>query len=149
MKVTHLTEEEMQQYVLDKAGCEQPVVEHMEHCAVCQATAAAYHTLFEGIKEEPKAVFDFNVTELVMSQLPQPAPKASTDRLFTWILVIAMTVTFGAAGYWLREDLAFLFNNISNMVTALLVTAIAVIAVCQGIDMYRRYQQKMHALDLY
>jgi hypothetical protein len=149
MKVTHLTEEEMQQYVLDKAGCEQPVVEHMEHCAICQATAAAYHTLFAGIKEEPKAVFDFNVTELVMAQLPQPVHNRSAEKNFMFILIAITVAILGIAGYWLREDLAFLFNNISNMVTALLVTAIAVIAVCQGIDMYRRYQQKMHALDLY
>jgi anti-sigma factor RsiW len=149
MKVTHLTEEVIQQYVLDKAGCEPPVMEHIQHCAHCQAIAAAYEAIYTGVKEAPKATFEFDVTKLVMAQLPQPVPVASHEKRFMFILAAAVVAALGITGYWLRHDLAFLFDNLSSLLTMALLTAIITMAVCHVIDLYRRYQRKMHALDLY
>lgn len=66
----HLSEADIQQYVLERAGCEAAVVHHVELCEDCKARAAVYEVLFAGIGQEPGPVFDFDLAAVVLAQLP-------------------------------------------------------------------------------
>jgi hypothetical protein len=102
-----------------------------------------------GIEQQPAPVFDFDLAELVISQLPAPAAKKMGDKLLPWIF--ASPAVFGGAliiyffgGYFPR-----LFGDLATLATALLALSASILATLLGIDMYNNYKKKINALDLY
>jgi hypothetical protein len=82
MKYKHLNDDEIQQYVLEKANCADEVIEHIKSCTNCKERAAQYSLLFEGIKQQEKPAFDFNLSELVVAQLPKSQHSHSYKKPF-------------------------------------------------------------------
>ena len=82
----HLDDDEIQQYVLQKAMCDFNIVNHIHNCITCKTKAEVYNLLFEGIKQQEKPVFDFILTDLVMAQLPKSNISVSNDKLFFYCI---------------------------------------------------------------
>ena len=57
MNKDHLSEAEIQQYALGKAGLN--TIEHIDSCAFCEAKAANYRLIFSVMDELPQPAFDF------------------------------------------------------------------------------------------
>lgn len=147
MKTTHLTEEEIQQYVLDETVASIAVIEHIHSCKQCKEKASAYQLLFSGLQQQPQASFDFNLEELVMFQLPLPAPKPVRENVLIYVFIAAAAAIVGFALYYFREYVTTLFENIASAFIYLVLTAFITISVFLIIDMYKSYKKKMHILD--
>ena len=65
----HLSAEELQQYALNRAECPAESILHVGTCPDCQADVAAYVLLMEGLGQQPKPAFDFDVAAAVMERL--------------------------------------------------------------------------------
>jgi len=148
MITKHLNDTEIQEYALDKAGCDQYILDHMIDCSVCQSKTAAYTVLFKVIKLEEKPVFDFNLSDLVMAQLPQEKIGVR-DKYFVYIMVVAANIITAAMLYWYRKYLINLFSGNEPILTWLIVSAILCLSIFLGIDMYRKYKRQMDALNFY
>src|SRR5438552_11256024 len=106
MKTGHPTDAVIQQYVLDKTGCEPGVAEHIETCAGCRAAAAAYGVLMTKIKQQPAPAFDFDLAGLVMPQLTAAVkPRFSWSVFFLYMLMAATTGATGTVLYLFRKEL--------------------------------------------
>lgn len=79
MTSKHLSEEEIQQWALDKTKCGTEVIAHMHDCENCRAGAETYHLLFAEIKQMPNPVFDFNVPGLVLQVKGEPVAATSSS----------------------------------------------------------------------
>lgn len=150
MNTKHLTDDELQQYALNSAGCDSAIAEHVHFCEDCKAAVETYRLLFTGISEQEIPVFDFELSELVVKQLqPSPKPRLRPEDFFMYLFSAAMIIITGAMLYFFRGYLIEMFSGIGNFAVYLTVASVAVLLVFLCIDQYKTYQQKMKALDLY
>jgi hypothetical protein len=147
MVTKHLTDYEVQTYVVDKENVEMRIIEHIDICIECRAKVQVYRVLISGIEQQPQPVFDFDLSASVLKQLPLQA-KATSDRLFTWILIFISIGFLGSAAYYFRNYMASMFEGVAAIAIYLIaISAITVIAALV-FDMYKKYQKEMKILDL-
>ncbi|HXB42572.1 MAG TPA: hypothetical protein VNV85_00870 [Puia sp.] len=147
MTTKHLSETEMQQYALDKSGCGTEIEEHMQSCAMCRAEAQAYQQIFTSIGEQPKAVFGFDLSTLVLQQIVRNESKFSINGLFIYILVFVALSASAVAAYLFRKYLVNMFTGILPMTMYLILITALGILIFQSFEMYRKYQKQMSILN--
>jgi multisubunit Na+/H+ antiporter MnhC subunit len=145
----HLTDTDIQQYVLDKTACDPQLVQHIAVCVDCKQKAEQYYLLFNAIREEEKPAFDFNLAGLVMKQLPQPQKAHLTGQYFVYAIASVLILLSGILPYLYRSYLQKLFKANAPLSTALIVTAIVSLSIFLFADMYRKYKKQMEALNFY
>ena len=148
MVTKHLTDDEVQQYALDKPNCEKRIAGHIHFCEECRAKAEVYELMMTGIKQRPQAAFDFNLSELVLRQLPSPKEQTS-DRLLLWILICVGFGFTGAAMYYFEGSLIYLFRGIAAIFIYLIIISAVTVFTWVFIDMYKRFNKEMKLLDSY
>ena len=148
MVTKHLTDVEVQQYVVGRQHCEMKIIEHIQLCGECKLKAEIYQSLVAGIKQQPQPGFDFDLSELVVQQLPSSKEKTS-DRVLLWVLLfigIGFTVTIF---YYFEGSFVYLFRGISAIfIYMIIITALSVITGL-FIAMYKKYDSEMKLLDSY
>ncbi|RYF88442.1 MAG: hypothetical protein EOO00_11185, partial [Chitinophagaceae bacterium] len=87
----HVSEEEIQLYVLNPVELAHPARQHIEQCMDCQLRLKEYEALFTAIQSLDKPAFDFDVAALVLPQLEEKR-KTSWYRLPLIILGIAASI---------------------------------------------------------
>ncbi|MDP4263614.1 MAG: hypothetical protein Q8941_13895 [Bacteroidota bacterium] len=145
----HPADNEIQQYVLEISACEAKIVEHVEACEECKSKVAAYQLLFTGIREQPGPAFDFNLEKMVLAQLAPPKTKRSPENFYLYLFVMLGIALTGTVLYIYRSYVAGLFEGIAPLSIYLIVTTVSIILIALIIDMYKNYQKKMKALNLY
>lgn len=146
----HLTDHDVQQYVDDLEQCNKVTVQHVHVCEECRMKVEVYQVLIKGIRQQPQPSFGFDLSKLVLQQLPAPQPKASTDKWVTWIFIFIGIGLITGTSIYFSEYFSALFKNfdITILVYLAIVTAVAVIGAL-FIDMYKRYNREMKLLDTY
>jgi hypothetical protein len=147
MMTQHLSEAEIQEYVLDKDGCPSSVTSHIRVCETCRASAAAYQSLFTGISQEPSPAFDFDLTSLVMPQLPVTPPKPSPYRFLMYLLIPALGIAAGIPLYLFKGELIAIFASVLPMSLYLILLIALSIGIFQCVDMYKRYLKQIHHIN--
>jgi len=148
MIVEHLSENDIQQYVSDPSACGSQVARHIETCEICQVKAETYQVLFSGIRHQPQPVFDFNLSDLVLSQLERPKPKFSWEIMMVYLFSVVGITAILVLCLLLREYFTSLFAGSSTLVFYLFVVIASTSLVFQGIEIYRNYQKKINALNI-
>ncbi|MBA4849293.1 hypothetical protein [Emticicia sp. BO119] len=143
----HLTEAEMQQYALDSNSCTETIVTHINHCAYCQQEAMIYKLMFHRIEAQEKAVFDFDLTELVMARLPQE--QTTHDKSFLYIITTAIIIMSGVVSYEFGNNIVDILSSLTPMLVSLVILASFGVMIFFGVDMYQRYKAQMKVLDFY
>ena len=147
MITQHVSDPELQQYAMDKAACTAGSAQHIESCEACRAAAAVYRQLFADIQEQPKPVFDFDVSALVLRELPMPARRALPEKAFNYWLAGIVCCAIGIPLYLFRKNIYFTFEGIGYAVYIIAGAALPVV-LWRLVAMYRKYQQQMKTLNL-
>jgi hypothetical protein len=143
----HLSETEIQQCALDKSGCADDITRHADSCKSCQSNVQAYLQLFSTIHDQPAPAFDFNLPELVLQQLPKAKSKFSLNIFFVYFIGLVAACGISIPVYLFRKYILNLFTGILPMTMYLiLITAITII-IFQSIEMFRKYQKQISALN--
>ena len=148
MVTKHLTDDEVQQYAVDKPNCEKRIAEHIHLCEECRSKVEVYQLLITGIRQQPQPAFNFNLSELVVQQLPSPKVKTS-DRLLLWVLLF---IGFGFTGtifYYFEGSFVYLFSGIATIFIYLMIITALTIITGLFIAMYKKYDSEMKLLDSY
>ena len=148
MVTKHLTDDEVQQFALDRSNCERRVAEHIHFCDECRTKAEVYQLMITGIEQQPQHSFDFNLSELVLQQLPAPREKTS-DMLLQWILIFIGVGFLGTVLYYFEGSLGYLFRGIAAIFIYLLIISALTVFAWVFIDMYKKYSKEMKWLDSY
>ena len=85
MVTKHLTDDEVQQIAVDKSNCEKRIVEHIHLCEECRSKVDVYQLLITEIKQQPKPAFDFDLSKMVLQQIPSPKTSTANDNALIWI----------------------------------------------------------------
>ena len=148
MTSNHLNDTEIQQFVLHEKDCDPDMLEHIRNCSPCLESAEQYKLLFREIKNQEAPDFDFNLAHLVMEQLPTRKPKVLPESSL-WLFIAAIAVlpiltVFLVSG----NTLLVLLGNVAPLSVALIVITMLGILAFLSIDMYRKYQARIKALNL-
>jgi len=148
MVTKHLTDDEVQQYVVDRQHCEMKIAEHIHVCRECKLKAEIYQSLVTGISQQPQPIFNFDLSALVVQQLPSPKENASDKFLLRLLLFIGIAV-IGTGVYFFEGSFVYLFKGVAAILIYLII--ITAVTVCTGlfIDMYKKYNNEMKLLDSY
>ena len=145
----HLTDDELQQFVVDKLNCEKGIAEHVRLCEGCKAKVEVYKLLITGIKRQPQPVFDFDLSAAVVQQLPSAKIKEASDRLLIWLFVFIGIGLAGIAIYFFHDSFAYLFEGVKAILIYLIIITAVVTLTGLFIDMYNKYKREMKILDSY
>ena len=144
MTSTHLSEEALQACAMQAAGSGEAASAHIAFCEECRAAVAVYRQLFAAVKEQPAAAFDFDLAALVLQQLPEPkkiySPIMVLSCFFSAALVIVPAWVF-------RKYLLAMVSGMIPVTSWLICTAVLAVALFQGIEMYRKYQKLINAIN--
>ncbi len=144
----HLSENDIQQYVSDSLLCEQFIIEHIESCDTCKEKAEAYRILFSGIEQQAKPAFEFNLADLVLSQLEPSKPKFSGDIFAVYLFMGIGIVAILLFGILFSKYFSDLFTGTSTLFLYLFAAISIVTILFQGVEIFRRYQKQMNALNI-
>jgi len=147
MKYLHLTDEQIKQYVLEKATCTDEIIEHIQACTHCKERAEEYNLLFRSIQQQEKPVFDFDLADLVLQQLPKPQSQPFSEMWSSLLIIFISTLFCCVIGYLFGKNLVILFGGISPVFMGLIITTVISIFVFLYIDMNKSYHAKMKALN--
>lgn len=143
MKQKHVNEIEIQQYVLRKDDCEITIIEHINHCQKCKAEVEVYELLFAEIKKKPNPVFEFDIANLVMQQLPEKQNFSFEKYLITLLSGVSITV-LSILIYFTNKYFPTVFNGISTIQFSLIMVTILLISIFIYIDMNKSYKNQMN-----
>lgn len=148
MTTKHLTDEEIQEYALNPLACETRITGHAVACPECMVRVNEYRLIFDSIKEQLQPAFDFDLAELVVAQLPTETRKAKG----AWAIYVALLIVIllaGTGAYLFKDYILSIFSGIGTFVLYLIITTVFTILIVLSMDMYKTFQKKIHALDVY
>ena len=156
MSGAHLSEEELQQYILDRPGCTPEDIAHLDSCPDCQAQVAAYAMLMEGLSQQPAPVFGFDVSAVVMGRLAESpvgergaesGAERRADRR-TWLATAAPIVLVTAVPAWLfRKSAYYVFTDFPAIFLYLILAAAGVFLLLRILHLMKRYQHIINIIN--
>src|SRR5579862_3354468 len=153
----HLVDADIQQFVLDKAGCSLDIVAHIHECAQCQAKAETYKLLFTAITEQPTPVFDFDLSATVLERVRTEKPVFPLNGIPGYLVVFSALAAAGIPAYLYRLTIIRFFktyilglaSGISSIVISLVIITFLIFLIFQCIEMYKKYQRKIDDPNFY
>ena len=148
MLIKHLTDDEVQQYAVSKSNCEKRIVEHIHLCEECRSKVEVYQLLITEIKQQPQPAFNFDLSKMVLQQLPSPKTSIANDNALIWIFGFMAIAFLGGAIYFFQSYFDLFESMRTIFIYMIVITAVTVLAYL-FIDMYKKYKHGMKVLDLY
>jgi hypothetical protein len=145
MNNNHLSEAEIQQYALGKPSLQAQA--HIAACAICAVEAANYRLIFSEMDKLPRPAFDFDVSGLVLGQLPQTETAPVSNERWFYLLIFAAFALIGVPVYIYRVYFLSMFTAILPGSVYLAILSALFILILQCTSMFRKYQKQMNALN--
>jgi hypothetical protein len=147
MTTVHATDDEIQAYALNPTHGEPQIVNHIAACKDCNAKAATYQLLITAIVQQPEPVFDFDLASTVLAKLPVAKPAPVKKEMPGYMVAIIAVTALGIVLYLLRKSLLDMLAGVSQMIVYTTVVTALAIAIFQGIEIFKKYQRKIDALN--
>jgi hypothetical protein len=145
MTTLHPVDNDIQEYSLNNI-IDAAAMNHIQQCKQCSSKAAQYKKMFEGITKQSKPTFNFNITQLVMEQLPAAKEKFTIEKYFISIAVLLMIALLI---YPARIYLSKTAISLTPIIVSLITTSVLVISIFLIADMYKKFKAKMDVLNYY
>lgn len=146
MTTLHPADNDIQEYSLNNI-IDTAAINHIQQCKQCSSKAAQYKTMFEGITKQSKPTFNFNLTQLVMEQLPAKKEKFSIGSYFIYFISGVVLLIPALFIYSIKNYLANFANDISPILISLIATTTLTISIFIFADTYKKFKIKMNALN--
>ena len=143
----HPSEKEIQQFAIDKSDCDTVAIVHIESCAKCLAEVSNYQLLFTGIGQQNKPAFDFDLSALVIPQLPSAKTPLSPDQFISGFLVFFISCFVGVPVVLFNKYILNMFSDISPFFIYAIIGSATVIVIYKTLSLYKKYQKQMQLLN--
>ena len=147
MKTIHVSDHSIQKFAFDLSECEAEIVNHIHSCGECKKRVEGYLSLSNTIKEQTTPVLDFNLTELILDQLPLSSKKESAYNYFIYFLILISIGVVAAALYFFKDTLVNLFSNTSAIPISFIISVAMLIVFALSIDLVRSFNKKVDMLN--
>jgi hypothetical protein len=137
----HLSDEQIQEFVLDPSASAPAISEHAQLCALCRTKVEAYQVMITAIEEQPVPAFDFDISEAVLANIA--LQKRNGRNWWLFILIAAGISVSGVAVYLFWKDIAGIFQGLSTFFIYLMALTGLLILMAVVIDMLKTYKTKL------
>ena len=137
----HLSDEQIQEFVLDSSACAPGIGEHVQLCDLCRVKVETYQQVITAIEEQPIPAFDFDISEAVLAGIALQKRNGRNWWLF-FFFATGILVT-GIAVYLFRKEIAIVFEGISTFLIYLMLVTGVFILIAVIIDMLKSYKTKL------
>jgi hypothetical protein len=145
MSGTHLSDEVLQQYVLDPAICTPEEIGHIGSCPGCREAIAVYGMLANALKEQPAPAFDFNLAAAVIAQLEAPPqPKRREGSILTAALI---ALAIGVPAWLFRMSAYFVFTDMSADFYWVVLAAAGIVVGLFLLRLFKKYQDVINLIN--
>jgi hypothetical protein len=143
----HANDASIQEYVINKNNCSSQLVAHIQQCPECQAKATAYALIISAIQEQPAPVFDFNVTELVMPQLPQLAPPVTAKKFPLLPVLLGAAVLLVIPVYFFLTSLQQPLPDDFYLSLYFLIPVALAVLTLHILETYKKHQKQLMTIQ--
>lgn len=144
MSTIHLSEFEIQEYVVNGLAENDAKVTHLQRCHFCSVQVASYQLLFEKLHATEKPEFDFNLSALVLENLPVRRKK----RPWLSYLAIAATICLSLAIIAFFGDyLLVAFNGLPLVLLVIMALPALCILIFQAFEILSVHQKTIENLN--
>ena len=148
MKEIHLTEEQLQQFLVEADTKQLAGNTHLQHCPACKQKLEAYRLLFTSLAQQPAPAFDFDLATSVMASLQTEKSSNWETRFIYWLVAVtALLLTIPV--YIFRKYFLTVVNGVVNMTLLIGVTGLVIVLVFQALELYRKYRINVDRLNYY
>ncbi|MCA0230756.1 MAG: hypothetical protein LCH91_09865 [Bacteroidetes bacterium] len=148
MNKEHLSDPELQEYALNGENCPPQFNEHIQSCNFCRQKAELYQLMFSSEIKPEAPIFDFDLTQTVMQQLPVPQPTALEKSYTIYWVGASVFLSAGALIYLIfMTSRGFLFGKITPMTLGISITTFLAIFAVLGIDIFQKHTKQMKVLQ--
>lgn len=148
MNKEHLSDPELQEYALNGENCPPQFNEHIQSCNFCRPKAELYQLMFSSEMKPEAPIFDFDLTQTVMQQLPVPQPTALEKSYTIYWVGASVFLSVGALIYLIfMTSRGFLFGKITPMTLGISITTFLAIFAVLGIDIFQKHTKQMKVLQ--
>ena len=123
------------------------VAEHIFHCEACSLKSAQYASVVTGIKQQSDPLFTFDLTKLVMEQLPAKKGKPFFDKYFIYLISGVLIFSLPIMIYPLKKYFPNWKTCLTPIMISLIAAAALIISILAFFDMYRNFREKMNVLN--
>jgi hypothetical protein len=131
---------------------------HVGACPDCQANVAAYALLMEGLGQQPKPAFDFDVAAAVMERLeaepgmavplePGMAVRRKADRPYRYVMAALILLMTGIPAWLFRRSAYFVFTDIQAVFLYPILAATGMILAWRILHLYKKYQNVFNIIN--
>jgi predicted anti-sigma-YlaC factor YlaD len=149
MKNIHLTDHEIQVFLFQESGADHDISAHLQHCGECRMKVDQYKQIFELAAKEEKAAFAFDLSELVMQQLPSRKTEVSLWKSLIYLVLLIALPVAGVLVYLFYTRFSLLLTGVSPFFIYLTATGMISMLLFQTVDTYIKYKKKIDALGIY
>jgi hypothetical protein len=144
MKNRHLSENEIQLYITEGSIISEDLLTHLESCSACQTEISVYKSIFTEVKKQERPAFEFDLSELVMEQIPTMKPKVSwAPYLAISLTIIFFSISFAAFSSYLLH----VFRSLPLTLFIIIVTSSILILWFQSTEAIKIHQQKIKSIN--
>ncbi len=143
MTSPHLSERALQEAAEFASRLPAPQAAHLRDCRLCQGRAATYQQLFAAAARLPKPAFAFDLTAIVLAELPRARPA------FPWVLSGVAALVLGIVGAFLAlfgGALVQAFQGLSTGLGAGLGVVAGFLVAGQCLVLLARHRRQMRLL---
>jgi hypothetical protein len=142
----HLSDTDIQEYLLHREKCRKEVFDHMEACELCMTKAANYSLIFEAMALVPAPAADMDLAGSILARLPAGRRRKRRDGVLVYLLAMAGLVIV-VPGYLFRRSFLQVLENVPALLLYLVVAASLVILLFRARAVVKHYQRRMKMLE--
>lgn len=140
MKNTHLTDESIQEFLLQKTQ-DHNVVAHLTVCTNCQNKMKNYQHLFDGIEKLDSDILPFDISIVVMEKIMiYDKKKNKNEALFTWGILTFMAIAIASMSIPFLPKMTNLFSSKSIHINLVIFGTFILVFTFLLVDIYQRYK---------
>lgn len=143
----HPSEKEIQQFAIDQTVCDTATIIHIGACMECKAEVSNYRLVFSEIKQQSKPSFDFDLSALVLPQLPVAKTRLSPDQFISGFLIFFISCFVAIPVCLFNKYILNMFGDISPFFIYAIIGSATVIVIYKTLMLYRKYQKQMQLLN--
>ena len=140
----HLSEMEIQQYVLEEGNTPAAIRAHIHACEVSRVKAANYRLIFKEVSEAALPVMEGDIAALVLAKL---TVRQKRDWwLIYWMVTAALVVVVPC--WFFQRSFLYVMQDMPVAVMYLVLAALLCIGGFRAVGMIMRYRRLLKNLDL-
>ena len=147
MKNRHPSDFDIQKFAFDQLECEPHIIQHIRSCEKCSKIVETYLSLSTIIKDQPEPTLDYNLSKLVLDQLPVHKEVKTSHTYLIYFINLTIIGLALLSVILFKETITHLVGNSLTYQNYLSVSIIVFISVVLVLDIFRVFNKKIELLN--